>query len=165
MKPRFLRLVSWLAFIATLGFAPAAFAVEDRAIGISSEDQAMKKAIIDARAKLPHFWQIMASPKHGETEFALKVRVADGDAIEHFWCTDIKIEKEIVSGVIGNDAEIVTSVRLGQRITIKEADISDWLYIRDEKMIGNYTVRPLMKSMNQEELAFLKDHLGELPKD
>ncbi len=89
----------------------------------------------------------------------------DGESTEHFWCTDIKTEKGVITGEIGNDAEIVKTVRLGQRVTIKEADISDWLYFKKGKMVGNYTVRPLMKSMNKEELDLLKNQLGELPKD
>ncbi len=107
----------------------------------------------------------MAAPKNGETDFCLKVRVVDGEDVEYFWCTDIKIEKGTVFGIIGNDAERVKTVRLGQRIAMKEADISDWLYIKAEKMIGNYTVRPLMKSMSKDEVEFLKAKLGDLPKD
>lgn len=125
----------------------------------------MASAIAAARLKLPHFWKVRAATANGESDFSLKVRIEDGEKVEFFWCVDIKAKNGVVTGEIGNDAEIVKSVHLGQRITIKEADIADWLYIRDGKMIGNYTVRPLMKSMSKEELDFLKGKLGELPKD
>lgn len=160
MKPKHL-----LSLLAILLLVVPVRGVDDRVISVSAEDGAMSKAIADARTKLLHFWKVMAAPKAGETDFCLKVRVVDGETVEHFWCTDLKIEKGVISGVIGNDAEMVKTVRLGQRITIKEADISDWLYMKAEKMIGNYTVRPLMKSMSKEEVDFLKVKLGELPKD
>ena len=36
------------------------------------------------------------------------------------------------------------------------ADISDWLYLRDRKMIGNQTVKPLFKQMPAGEVEQLK---------
>jgi uncharacterized protein YegJ (DUF2314 family) len=139
-------------------------AVKDHVIGVSAEDKEMNQAIEAARAKLPHFWKVRADPKRAK-EFCLKVRIVDGETVEHFWCTNIESNKGVISGLIGNDPELVKNVKLGQRIVIKESAISDWLYLKDEKMIGNYTVRPLMKSMSAEERAFLQARLGELPKD
>ena len=154
-----------LGALLILGLPAVARAVEDRVIGVSENDKAMNQAIADARAKLPHFWAVMAAPKNGESDFCLKVKITEGEAVEHFWCTDLRIENGILSGVIGNDAEMVKKVHLGQRIAIRTPDISDWLYMKADKMIGNYTVRPLMKSMSKEEVSFLKAKLGELPKD
>ncbi|MBI2497910.1 MAG: DUF2314 domain-containing protein [Opitutae bacterium] len=144
MKRIFTRLPGVLSLIAVLGLTVSSRAVEDRVIGVSAGDRAMNQAIENARNQLSHFWKVLAAPKNGEDNFCLKVRIKADEKVEHLWCTDIRIEKGMVSGAIGNDPEIVKSVRLGQRISIKEADISDWLYIKADKMIGNYTVRPLM---------------------
>ncbi len=163
MKPLrsgFLRLMAVMAWFGAVVVLPA---IEDRAIGVSKDDPEMKKAMANARAHLPHFWQVMAEAKNHEEDFSIKVRITDGDDVEYFWCTDLKVEKGAVTAEIGNDPELVKTVKLGQRIPVKESDIVDWLYMKDGKMIGNYTSRPLMKSMNKEEVEYLKQTLGPLP--
>lgn len=153
----------WLALLMWLGATSALPAIEDRAIGVSKDDPEMKKAMADARAHLPHFWQVMAEAKNGEEDFSIKIRITDGKEVEYFWCNELKVEKGVVTAMIDNDPELVKTVESGQRIPVKEADIVDWFYMKHDKMIGNYTSRPLMKSMNAEEKEFLKDKLGPLP--
>jgi uncharacterized protein YegJ (DUF2314 family) len=163
MKPgrgsplRLLALVTWF------GAAAGLWAIDDRAIGVAKDDAEMNKAMADARAHLPHFWQVMAEAKNGEEDFSIKVRIKDGKEEEYFWCTDLKLEKGVVTAEVGNDPELVKTVEEGQRIPVKEPDIVDWLYMKHDKMIGNYTSRPLMKSMTKEERDYLKETLGPLP--
>lgn len=52
-------------------------------------------------------------------------------------------------------------MKLGDRIDIPQADISDWLYLREGKMIGNYTVKALFKQMPADEVERLKAVMGE----
>jgi uncharacterized protein YegJ (DUF2314 family) len=155
--PRLLALVAWFGAVAGL------LAIDDRVIGVSKDDVEMNQAMADARAHLPHFWQVMAEAKSGEEDFSIKVRITDGTNVEYFWCTDLKIEKGAVTAEVGNDPELVKTVEAGQRIPVKESDIVDWLYMKNDKMIGNYTSRPLMKSMTKDELEYLKGTLGDLP--
>jgi uncharacterized protein YegJ (DUF2314 family) len=152
-----------LVLFAWLGAAAALSAIDDRVIGVSKDDVEMNKAMADARAHLPHFWQVMAEAKNGEEDFSIKVRITDGKDVEYFWCIDLKLEKGVVTAEVGNEPELVKTVEEGQRIPVKESDIVDWLYMKNDKMIGNYTSRPLMKSMTKEELEYLKGTLGDLP--
>jgi len=163
MKPRFFGSLRLLALLLWFGAVVALPAVGDRVIGVAKDDPEMNKAMADARAHLPYFWHVMTEAKNGEEEFSVKVRITDGKNTEYFWCTDLKIEKKVVTGEIGNDPELVKTVKGGERIPIKEPDIVDWLYMKEGKMIGNYTSRPLMKSMNKDELEYLKSTLGPLP--
>jgi uncharacterized protein YegJ (DUF2314 family) len=39
---------------------------------------------------------------------------------------------------------------------VPAADITDWLYMREGKMVGNFTVRPLFREMPAEEVERLK---------
>ncbi len=50
-----------------------------------------------------------------------------------------------LSGTINNEPEIVGNVSNGERYQFTDADISDWLYMRNGKMVGNETMRPLLK--------------------
>ena len=58
-----------------------------------------------------------------------------------------------------NNAPILASrslqrgVQRGQRIEVNERQISDWMYLRAGKIVGNYTMRPLLQRMPPEEVA------------
>jgi uncharacterized protein YegJ (DUF2314 family) len=91
----------------------------------------------------------------------LKIKITDQNDTEHFWATDIARQDGKLMGTINNDPEIVASVKLGDRVEIQEADISDWLYMRDGKMLGNETLKPLLKSMPAEEAARLKNIMAD----
>ncbi len=134
---------------------------QDRTIGVEENDPEMTAAIAKARETLPQFWQVFEKPEHGESGFALKVKITDPRGTEHFWATDIERRDGKVLGTINNDPNIVKSVKLGQRIEIPEADISDWLYLRDGKMVGNRTVRPLFKRMPPAEVEEVKRMMAE----
>jgi uncharacterized protein YegJ (DUF2314 family) len=116
----------------------------------------MTAAIAKARETLPQFWQVFEKRERSETDFALKVQVTDPRGTEHFWATDIERRDGKTMGTINNDPNIVASVKLGDRIEIAEADISDWLYLRDGKMVGNRTLVPLFKTMPAKEVENYK---------
>lgn len=134
---------------------------KDRVVHVSSDEPEMVAAIGKARETLPQFWQVFEKPDRGEAKFSLKVRIADKNGTEHFWLTDIERREGKMTGVVSNDPNIVSSVKLGQRIDIPEADISDWLYMRDGKMVGNETLKPLLKKMPAAEVQRLKSIMAE----
>lgn len=53
------------------------------------------------------------------------------------------------------------NVQFGQKWTVKKEDISDWMFMRDGKMHGNYTMRPLLKTMPEREAAQFRSILAE----
>ena len=128
----------------------------DKVINVEEDDPEMVGAMKTARETLPHFWQVYEKPARGETNFALKVKITDKLGTEHFWATDVERRDGKILGTINNDPNIVKSVKLGDRMEIPEADISDWLYMRDGKMIGNQTIKPLFKQMPADEVKQLK---------
>lgn len=138
----------------------AACSKNDRVISVAEEDPEMFAAIAKARESLPHFWQVFEKPERGETDFALKVKITDPNGTEHFWATDIQRQEGKITGTINNDPNIVANVKLGDRVEIPEADISDWLYMRNEKMVGNETVRPLFREMSAAEVQQVKSMMA-----
>jgi uncharacterized protein YegJ (DUF2314 family) len=128
----------------------------DKTINVADDDAEMSAAIAQARQTLPEFWKIYDKPEHGESRFALKVCITDSNGAEHFWVGNIERQGEKIFGTIDNEPNYVKSVKNGQRIEIPPADITDWLYWRDEKMHGNRTLKPLLKSMPPEEVQKLR---------
>jgi len=138
-------------------------AADDRVISVSADDTAMNEAIAAARKSLPLFWSKLEKPGPGEQEFNLKVRIDDEDKTEHFWFSDIQKKDGRLSGVVNNDPRFVKSVTVGQRVRFSEEQISDWLFMQNGKMVGNFTVRPLMRRMSKEQLKELEAKLAPLP--
>jgi len=158
------RLLITVLLVAGTGFvAPSCKSKDkpDRVINVEDDDKEMAAAMAKARTGLPAFWETFGNPTKGEEKFALKVRITDDKGAEHFWVNEIERKDGKVFGTINNDPDIVKNVRLGQRIKISEPDISDWLYMRKGKMIGNYTLRVLFKQMPAKEVEFYKKMLEE----
>ena len=145
-----------LLILAGLAIVLAACSRREGTIAISGDDVEMNAAIAKARETLPEFWNVFDHREHGETEFSLKVKITDSHGTEHFWTDKIERRDGKIFGTIDNDAEIVKSVKLGQRLDIPEADISDWFYMRDGLMHGNRTLKVLIKHMPAQEAAKYK---------
>jgi uncharacterized protein YegJ (DUF2314 family) len=152
--------VLWV-FLTACGKHGSGGGVEDKVISVSGEDAEMNAAIAKGRETLPEFWKVFKDKPHGESDFALKVKISDSHGVEYFWVVDIERSGGKIRGTINNDPETVKSVKLGDKMEVPEADISDWIYMRDGKMVGNYTVRPLLKRMAPEEAAAIKKTLAE----
>ena len=122
------------------------------------DEQEMDAAIARARKEVDSF--IAELSKRNGTDFAVKVPIEDNEEVEHFWLTDIVYRDEKFHGVIGNEPGVVTNVKMGQKWSVKKSEISDWMFMRDGKMHGNYTVRPLLKTMPEEEAAGIRSMLA-----
>lgn len=153
-----------LSLLLTLGLlltTLTACSKRDKVIFVADDDPEMVAAMAKARGSLPQFWKVFEKRERGEAKFGLKVKITDKKGTEFFWASDIKRQDGKVMGTIDNDPNIVTTVKLGDRIEIPEADISDWLYMREGKMVGNETLKPLLKTMPPEEVARFKSIMAD----
>lgn len=124
------------------------------------DEKEMEAAIQQARDSFSEFQGRFQNPQKGDSDFAIKVKIQDKHGMEHFWLTDIETKGEQFVGVIGNDPGIVRNVKHGQKYEFAFADVSDWMYISNGVMQGNYTLRVLMKSMPKREVEALKKQFG-----
>ncbi len=152
IKPRHLLAA---VLIAGFGLQPLPASGQDSSyIKIPNQDAEMEAAKAQARATLPQFWERLANPAAGEEGFALKVALPYGtNNTEHIWTKDVERTDGRITGVINNVPRDVKGVRIGQRIDIAEVQISDWMFLRNGKMVGNYTLRPLLKRMPPKDAA------------
>jgi uncharacterized protein YegJ (DUF2314 family) len=155
MKTPFL-LLSFVLALTVFGTGCSKKTSSDRVIDVKDDDPDMVAAIGKGRATLPEFWKKFEHPDPNESDFNLKVRIKDQYGTEYFWLNNLEKHNNVTSGVINNEPEIVKCVKLGQRIPIPEEDIADWLYMRRGKIVGNYTVRALFKTMSPEEVKECK---------
>ena len=106
------------------------------------DEKEMEAAITKAKGSVDRFIAELSN-KNG-TDFSVKAPIEDQGETEHFWLTDVTYDNGQFEGIIGNEPGLVTNVKMGQKWTIAKADISDWMFMRDGKIYGNYTMRPLL---------------------
>lgn len=122
------------------------------------DEQEMSAAIQRARSEVDTF--IAALGAENGSEFAVKAPIEDRGEVEHFWLVDVAYRDGSFEGTIGNDPGIVTNVKFGDTRRIARGEISDWMFMRDGKMHGNYTLRPLLEVMPAEEAERFRSMLA-----
>lgn len=118
---------------------------------IQQDDAEMNKAIATAKENLHIFKNVLEKNNTGCTSFNLKVRFKTPDRYEHIWVSDISLRKNTFYGVIGNLPAYLPEIKLGDTISIKNEDITDWMFLDGNKLHGGYTIQVLRNRMTEEE--------------
>lgn len=105
----------------------------------------MDGAIGRARSETDQFIEQMSSGL-GE-QFGVKAAIEDDGKVEHLWLREIVYSDGQFEGLISDDPATVSNVKQGQKWTVSRDEISDWQFVREGKIHGNYTMRPLLKTM------------------
>jgi uncharacterized protein YegJ (DUF2314 family) len=154
-----------LAGVMVLGLSMTRIrAMEDRVIPIKSADAEMNAAIAKARASLPRFWASYEGHEPSEMGHSLKVRfVLSDNNVEHIWIVDVKkLTDNSYSGRFANTPDGLVGKHMDDITEFNEADISDWLFMRNDKIVGGETLRVLLKDMPKEEADAFRARL-EMP--
>jgi uncharacterized protein YegJ (DUF2314 family) len=122
---------------------------DDKVTLVEKDDPDMLAAFAKARSETDNFIAIMSAGT-GEG-YSVKVAETDNGQTEYFWLDNLTYANGVFSGTIDNDPDLVKNVKMGQHVDVKKEDIFDWLYMKDGKMYGNYTVRVLLPKMSKED--------------
>lgn len=123
------------------------------------DEKEMEAAIAKAKGSVDSFITELKN-KNG-SDFSVKAPIEDNGETEHFWLTDITYNNGQFEGIIGNEPGLVSNVTIGQKWTIAKADISDWMFMREGKIHGNYTMRPLLATLPADEAEQMRSMLAE----
>jgi uncharacterized protein YegJ (DUF2314 family) len=151
---------AFAAALSVFGSPTGATRAEDRSpvIDVSSANAEMNAAIAKARATLPTFWASHDAPKPSETGHALKARFPNPRTNgEHIWISDVKKTADgRYSGRFANAPRDLPGKKAGDVTEFREADISDWMFTRNGKIVGGETIRPLLKAMPKADADALR---------
>lgn len=148
-----------LSFLVLLAVSGCGKPTPDTLVTGGYDEQEMNAAIAKARSEVDSFISELTNPTG--TDHAVKVPIEDAGETEHFWLTDVSFANGEFKGTINNDPGIVSNVKIGQSWTAKKAEISDWMFMRNGKMHGNYTMRPLLKTLPEDEAATYRAMLAD----
>ena len=133
--------------LAAASLAPAA-AQAQSVIGIRSDDATMNAAIAKGRETLPDFWAHFAKPGPGESGFTIKYNLtADGGDPEFIWAEVISRAPGVTIARLANTPRD-SRWKLGEKVSVRDADIIDWGYYRNGVMQGHYTTRALLPHLD-----------------
>lgn len=138
-----------LLCLLTFGCAPRSAVTSTPTM--SSIDTELEAAIEQARASLDTFIAKITTPHTDRTFVAVKVRFTPpGESPQDIWVDEVTYADGILRGNIGDD---IPALRLeaGEKITIDEEDLLDWMIVEDGRLIGGYTIRLAVRRMSPEE--------------
>jgi uncharacterized protein YegJ (DUF2314 family) len=167
---RKIRLIGLVGASVTAGLtlnAPAANVVAEQLQKGSAEPEyfqvpkdhaAMHRAVKEARQTVGKFIAVLKHPAPGQQDFEVKKPFTQGDQVEHLWISDVQLVGNRFQGRIDNQPRKIGGLKLGQVVSVKPRDISDWLYVDNGKLVGGFTVRAHYDELSaQQKKAFDRD--------
>jgi uncharacterized protein YegJ (DUF2314 family) len=118
---------------------------------VQDDDVGMNNAISSAISALNQFDSAYINNHFDTSTFALKVKLSTTTGFEHIWATSISMDKGDYYGEIDNLPSMLTKVKLGDKLKISKADISDWMYSDNGRLIGGFTIKEIRSRMTGQE--------------
>jgi uncharacterized protein YegJ (DUF2314 family) len=110
----------------------------------------MARAISAARETMHQFLDVFFNPKPNQRNFLLKVRFEEGDKSEHIWIADLDLSTNPPTGIVANEPAI-QHLKYLQRVPFSHTNVTDWMYLEDEFLVGGYTTRVLQRTPTKNE--------------
>ena len=101
---------------------------------------------------------LLRRAKPSETGHSLKVRFPNPkNNGEHIWIAEVKKAADgRYSGRFANAPRDLPGKKAGDVAEFREADISDWMFTRNGKIVGGETIKPLLKAMPKADADALR---------
>ena len=115
------------------------------------DDQEMNRAIELAGKTLNQFDSAFNNKNYDSGTIALKIKFPTENGFEHIWATQLSLENGTYFGVIDNLPNNAKDVQLGDKIKINKDEITDWMFGRNGKLVGGYTIRTIRNRMTEQE--------------
>jgi uncharacterized protein YegJ (DUF2314 family) len=134
--------------------------VQNEGYVAAADDVDMTDAFLQAGKGLESFLAMWKNPPAGTSKFFVKVGMSENGSTEYFWISGFRKEKNGFIGAISEEPQMVTSVKLGDEIKFTKAQIVDWLYSKNGKMVGNYTQCAILKKQSESERNAFEQQFG-----
>jgi len=134
--------------------APAAPEAPPAPVIASTGDPVLDKAIADARASLPHFWDHASKFPGQEHWHIVKIGLPSTEGgNENVWIyTTEKLGDDLKGVIVTQPESLVSGLRKGGKVEFKEADIIDWSYDDGGVARGEFTKRAEFAGLTPAEL-------------
>jgi uncharacterized protein YegJ (DUF2314 family) len=118
-------------------------AAQDRLVYMADAEPAMRAAFEKAYASLDDFIAKARQAPAGDSTFAVKVGIRDGQDTEYMWLNELHFADGRLSGRINNQPRMVATVEYGQTYAFAREPVGEWSY-SGGRMMGNFTACALL---------------------
>ena len=132
----------------------------DEVYSIANDDDQMNKAVHKASASYETFLKEYNNPSSPCSDFSIKLMFPYDGGNEHMWLNGLFYKNEKLFGVLDSDPVQVNSVKAGDTVEVKQRLVSDWMYLRNDTLVGGYTIRVLYVKMNEKEKKKFRQEVG-----
>ncbi|MDR2536520.1 MAG: DUF2314 domain-containing protein [Treponema sp.] len=127
--------------------------ITDVTLHRSQSDEILQEISRQAQETFSVFLDKLHNPEPGEEDFMVKYPFeadpGSGFSHEHVWLGDIVIEHESYYGFITNTPYYIANLSLGDRVSFDISAISDWMYRKNNKIIGGRSIKYLIEQTPQ----------------
>lgn len=129
---------------------------------VSPSDEEMNAAIQKARDTLPLFVEELKNPKPTQTSFSIKAKFPfnDNGGAEHLWIGGVTYDNDQFTGVLENEPYYVNGYHIGDTIVTEFENVTDWMIIDNNQLIGGFTIHILINHLSEDEIAQFESESG-----
>lgn len=73
--------------------------------------------------------------------------------VEHMWINEVDFDGDTIRGTLINEPNELTNVQEGDSVAVPLEAVSDWLFARDDKTYGGFTIHLMRSEMTPDERA------------
>jgi uncharacterized protein YegJ (DUF2314 family) len=129
-------------------------------VHVHDSDKAMHQAVHQAQRSMGKFMAALTKPQPGQTGFSVKKRCIEGNKCEHIWLANVRFDGRVLRGKVDNNPVDVKSLRLGQKVTVRPEEVSDWMYVENGRLVGGYTVRAYYRNLPADQKRRFAQNVG-----
>jgi uncharacterized protein YegJ (DUF2314 family) len=120
---------------------------------VEQADEEILQIAEDAQNTLSGFFRHLNRPGTGEKQFSVKYpfSTGNGNSMEQLWLTGIYFKNGMYYGVLASSPEQVNGLKKGDKVTFDADSITDWMYIRNDKIIGGYSIKYLLEKIPENQ--------------
>ncbi|MEO0796696.1 MAG: DUF2314 domain-containing protein [Verrucomicrobiota bacterium] len=150
-----------IGLLSSGGFTETKAQTEDSNYILVDEDSLVDLGVAEAKETIADFDHAFKNRDDSMTEFAVKKPFPYGDGShEHMWVAVTEVTPEGYQGYLNNTPYDATYVEIGQEMFVKRDEISDWMYNKDDKLIGGYTIAAIVFESPPEQRAAYSKQMG-----
>jgi uncharacterized protein YegJ (DUF2314 family) len=121
-----------------------------------SDDPEMARAVTRAVDTFKYLWReltweyrrIVPALELSAIKAAFNDPEGGVDDVEHMWLSDVEFDGDVISATLMNAPNELTSVQQGDQITLRRDEIEDWMYVREGRVYGGFTIQVLRAGMS-----------------
>jgi len=120
---------------------------------VESDDDAMNQAIAKAKATYPEFVKALSVHDSAAMNGSVKLMFEAARSVEHLWVNKLYFADGKLFGVVNNTPLHEVNLKLGDTVEVDRNTVSDWMYVKNGKLQGGYTIRLLYNKMTAADKA------------